>query len=154
MDAIADDAPPSVASLAAYLSAGRIWVVTSSSDPTTPIAYMTADFLAGDGLVHVAQVTVAPEYARQGIGTRLLRQLKFYAAARHRTMRVRGLSLTTFRFVPWNRPMYERLGFDTLSDEKLHQEGFKELRSLVEAEARNEVLKSWPRCAMVMMFED
>lgn len=148
MDAIADDAPPTIDSLAHYASAGRLWVAVSCSDSAAPIAYLTADLLASDGLAHVAQVTVLPEHARRGIGASLLRYLELWA----REMKLRGVSLTTFRDVPWNRPMYERLGYRTLGDEELQQEGLRGLRDLVKEEGRNEVLKRWPRCAMVRMF--
>ncbi|KAJ9644761.1 hypothetical protein H2199_003725 [Coniosporium tulheliwenetii] len=148
MDAIADDPPPTIDSLVHYASAGRIWVAVSHIDPGTPIAYLTADLLARDGLAHVAQVTVSPEHARKGIGASLLRHLELWA----RDMRLRGVSLTTFSDVPWNRPMYERLGYETLEDEELQQEGLGGLRGLVEEEGRNEVLKRWPRCTMIKMF--
>lgn len=42
-----------------------------------------------------------------------------------------GLTLTTFRHIPWNRPLYEHLGFRILADNELGPA----LRAVREAEA-------------------
>jgi len=53
------------------------------------------------------QVSVRPDWMRQGIGTALLRR------AQHWSVREGELWLTTYEDVPWNRPWYERRGFRT-----------------------------------------
>jgi hypothetical protein len=53
-----------------------------------------------------------------------------------------GLTLTTFSHVPWNRPLYERLGFRVLADEKLSPE----LRRVRAAEAVEGLDPTLPVC--------
>jgi GNAT superfamily N-acetyltransferase len=81
-----------------------------------------------DGIRHVEQVTVDPDFARRGIGARLLDHLGG------------PLTLTTFRDVPWNGPYYERIGFRVLEDPG------PELRIQIDHEAWLEDLG--PRIAM------
>jgi GNAT superfamily N-acetyltransferase len=64
-----------------------------------------------DGL-HVEQVSIVPEVAGRGIGAALIDQ----AADRARALGLARLTLTTFAEVPWNRPYYERLGFEVIDD--------------------------------------
>lgn len=63
-----------------------------------------------DGNAHLAELDVAPDVQRRGIGRRLIEAVadQAHAAGHHR------LTLTTFRDVPWNGPWYRRLGFTEL----------------------------------------
>ena len=79
------------------------WVAVDEHD--RPIAYLVGSTV--DGCAHVDQVTVAPSYARRGIGAALIDHLAATTGAP-------ALTLTTFRDVPWNAPYYERLGFRVL----------------------------------------
>ncbi|MDO9456771.1 GNAT family N-acetyltransferase [Nocardioides sp.] len=56
---------------------------------------------------HLEQVSVLPSYARQGIGTSLVRAVMEEA----RWSGYDRMSLTTYRDVPWNGPFYAGLGF-------------------------------------------
>jgi Acetyltransferase (GNAT) domain len=59
-----------------------------------------------DGHPHLEQISVRPERGRQGTGSLLLRQVMRRSGP--------GLTLITFRDVPWNGPWYARHGFAEL----------------------------------------
>jgi len=65
-----------------------------------------------DGSVHIEQVSVHPAHAGQRIGAMLLDHVAAWAREQH----LKGMTLITFRGVPWNAPYYERLGFRELSE--------------------------------------
>ncbi len=133
MAMIADDDPPSIAELTAYLSADRAWVF----DDGGPVAYLLADVVDGHG--HLEQVSVHPDHARRGLGRRLIEHAAEWAAREG----LAGLTLTTYAEVPWNAPYYARLGFATLDDEEL-TEGLKAVRAHEIARG----LDAWPRVTM------
>jgi GNAT superfamily N-acetyltransferase len=82
---------------------GTVWVATDGTDE--PVAFLAAHPL--DEKFHIAEVSVARSHQRRGIGAALLA-----AAADHaRTKNFRGLTLTTYRDLPWNGPFYSTLGF-------------------------------------------
>lgn len=135
MDSIADDDPPALDELRRNADAGRAWVAVDAMD--NPIAYILLDEM--DGAAHIAQVTVHPKHARQGIGKNLIEEAGQWAA-RHG---LSELSLTTFRNVPWNAPYYARLGFI----ESPESSWSEELRRRVQAEAL-QGLGAWPRVVM------
>ena len=60
--------------------------------------------------MHLHELDVQPDHARQGLGRRLIAIVADWARARGAT----ALTLTTFDDVPWNGPYYARLGFRTL----------------------------------------
>lgn len=115
MPEIADDEPMPEAELARL----RVWV---AADPG-PVAWIGVAEL--DGAAHVAQVSVHPSHARRGIGARLLDHVEEWAARRG----LSGLTLTTFRDIPWNEPYYRRLGFTEVTEPP------PGLRAVVAAEA-------------------
>jgi GNAT superfamily N-acetyltransferase len=117
----ADPLPRDV--LAAYADAGRAWVATTDADE--PIGYVVIDVV--DGNAHVEQISVSPEHQGEGVGRALLDVVR--AWARDRGMP--ALTLSTFIDVPWNAPLYRRLGFHDLADAEIGPE----LQALVAAEA-------------------
>ncbi|MFJ9124464.1 GNAT family N-acetyltransferase [Streptomyces sp. NPDC102340] len=135
MDAIADDAPPTIAELERFRRAGHAWV--AAEDTGTVVAYLVAE--AVDGAFHIEQVTVHPDAARRGVGQTLIA----CAADCARDQGLTGLTLTTFADVPWNAPYYERLGFRRLSGAELTPG----LRAIRAAEAEHG-LDRWPRVCM------
>ncbi|MFC7449241.1 GNAT family N-acetyltransferase [Rhodococcus daqingensis] len=135
MDAIADDAPPSVSELAEYQRAGRAWVATGDDD--TPIGYALA--LVLDDSVHVEQVSVDPAHAGQRLGAALIDEIESWAAERS----FPWLTLTTFTDVPWNAPYYERLGFRVVPADEMTP-GLTAIREREGAHG----LDSWPRVTM------
>jgi ribosomal protein S18 acetylase RimI-like enzyme len=67
-----------------------------------------------DGAVHLEQISVRPELGQRGVGGRLLREV----LARAKAKGAPGVSLLTFRDVPWNGPWYARHGFEVLPEER------------------------------------
>ena len=65
-----------------------------------------------DGLAHLWQLSVDPSVGRQGIGRSLVEAVCDWAASNA----FAGVTLTTYRDVPWNGPFYSRLGFRVLED--------------------------------------
>jgi GNAT superfamily N-acetyltransferase len=89
------------------------------------VGYVLLDVV--DGCAHVEQVSVHPDHQGAGVGRALLDQAAAWAAAND----CPALTLTTFSEVPWNRPLYEHLGFRVLADDEIGPE----LRALVAEEA-------------------
>ena len=92
------------------LEAGLIWVADEAG--RGPIGFLAGE-LADDGL-YIAEVDVVMDRQRQGHGRRLLAAAIDWARARG----LAGLTLTTFRNVPWNAPFYARLDFRELDPAK------------------------------------
>lgn len=60
-----------------------------------------------DGEAHLVEIDVDPPFQKQGLARRLIAAGERWAAAKG----FDGLTLTTYRDVPWNAPFYHRLGF-------------------------------------------
>ncbi|MFH5209954.1 GNAT family N-acetyltransferase [Antrihabitans sp. NCIMB 15449] len=136
MARIADDTPPTLETLAVYIDDGRCWVHTEDEVVSS---YLIADVV--DGYAHVEQVSVHPDYSGRRIGAALITQLDGWARDRG----LAGLTLTTYRDVPWNAPYYNRLGFETVDEPTAG------LGAIRRHEALNG-LDEWPRVAMRRAF--
>lgn len=123
MPEIADDEPLPLDVLARYADEERSWVAVDTTG--RPVGYVVVDVI--DGCAHVEQVSVDPDHQGAGIGRELLDEVKAWAAASG----LAGVTLTTFREVPWNAPLYQRLGFRELDEEELGPE----LRAVRDSEA-------------------
>ncbi|MFI6597033.1 GNAT family N-acetyltransferase [Nonomuraea sp. NPDC050536] len=77
-----------------------VWV---AGDP--PVGF--AGIIELDGRVHLEQLAVLPQHGRRGIGGALVSAVLAAAAAQGSP----GVTLLTFRDVPWNAPFYARHGF-------------------------------------------
>lgn len=121
MDKIADDEPPSLDALAAYAIGGRSWVAVDEDG--TVVGYTLVDVV--DDCAHVEQISVPPESQGRGVGRALLDQVAAWAGERG----LAALTLTTFTDVPWNRPLYERVGFRVLEESEIGPE-LKALREI------------------------
>jgi GNAT superfamily N-acetyltransferase len=93
--------------LAAYAADGRCWVALDDGAVT---GYVIVEVV--DGCAHVEQLSVLPEQQGRGHGRRLLDEVERWAAGQG----LAALTLTTFADVPWNRPLYEHLGFRVLAE--------------------------------------
>ena len=111
MERIADDEPPPVKTLAGYAADGRSWVAVD--DAGDAVGYVLVEEVDGDA--HVEQISVLPDQQRRGIGRALLDRVEQWAAGRGHD----PISLTTFSEVPWNRPLYEHLGFEVLAEDQI-----------------------------------
>jgi len=120
---IADAEPESIDDLAEYADAGRSWVAVD--DDEQPTGYVIVDEV--DGNAHIEQISVRPDRQGTGIGRVLVDQVRAWAAANQRP----AITLTTFSDVPWNRPLYEHLGFTVLAEDGIGPE----LRAVREHEA-------------------
>jgi ribosomal protein S18 acetylase RimI-like enzyme len=114
LDLVADDVPFSDEELATYQSAGRSWV--ADDEHGQAVGYVLVDEV--DGNAHVEQVSVLPQAQGSGVGRALLAHVQRWTI----DMGKRAVTLTTFTDVPWNRPLYEHLGFSVLHEDDIGPE--------------------------------
>jgi GNAT superfamily N-acetyltransferase len=110
---IADDEPLSTEALSAYASSGRAWV---ADEDGRVCGYLLVEEV--DDAAHIEQVSVQTDHQGQGIGRTLIDRAEQWARETGRT----ALTLTTFTDIPWNRPLYEHLGFRVLSADEIGPE--------------------------------
>jgi GNAT superfamily N-acetyltransferase len=115
---------------------GLVWVAEHHGKVA---GYIVA--AAVDGNAHIEQVSVAPAYARQGVGRRLISHVEEWGRCNDRP----ATTLTTFRDVPWNGPYYEKLGYREL----LAVEIGSELATTLAHEASLPGIDASRRCAMI-----
>lgn len=104
MDAIADDAPPTIDDLEA---ATAIWVAVEHDQV---LGYAWIELV--DDHAHLEQLSVLPDRGGQGIGTALIDAVVGWAHARGDA----EVTLTTFRDVDFNAPLYAKRGFVELPE--------------------------------------
>lgn len=101
----------------------RVWVAVVDA---WPVGFIVAKFLQHS--CFIVELDVLPAYSRRGIGTALIAHCCEGAMQRNYTQ----MTLTTFRYVPWNIPFYRRCGFEILLPERCSDE----LRAIAAHEAR------------------
>jgi GNAT superfamily N-acetyltransferase len=87
----------------------RLWAALQ--DETKLVGFALARVM-GD-YAHLEEMDVHPEHGRRGIGSQLLDAVIGWAEA----VSLPGITLITFRHLPWNAPFYERNGFVRLDAE-------------------------------------
>ena len=107
---VAEDEPPSIEVLEGYLAATRIWV--AERDGYQPVGYVVVEEI--DGAAHIEQVSVLSDYQGHGIGRALIERVHTWAIESG----MAALTLTSFGHIPWNRPLYEHLGFRVISEQE------------------------------------
>ncbi len=120
---IAAHDPFDIPTMAKYVDAGHAWVVANDD---TAVGYAIVDIV--DGLVHLEQVSVLPDWGRRGLGAQLLEHVCAWASDDG----FAAVTLTTFGHLAWNAPFYAAHGFRELTAAELGPE----LRHLREEEAR------------------
>jgi GNAT superfamily N-acetyltransferase len=117
---------------------GRLWAALDGDRTLVGFA------MVGNvgGLAHLEEMDVHPEHTRQGIGSRLLHAVTTWA----RGNGYPGMTLITFRHLPWNAPFYERYGFIQLDE----QHNSDDLRELLREEAEAGIE---PRKRVAMLYE-
>ncbi len=90
--------------------AARDAEIVVAGDP--PVGFAAVERV--DGAAHLEQISVRADLVGRGIGASLLRTVLDRAAAAGSP----GVSLLTFRDVPWNGPWYARHGFSELPEER------------------------------------
>lgn len=113
------------------LDAGTLWVAEADG---RVVAFLAAS-ADGDRL-HIDEVDVEHGRQGQGVGRRLIQHVIAWAKAEG----FAGLSLTTFRNVPWNGPFYGSLGF-------VEDDSGPALQAILRSEAEKGLAD---RCAMVL----
>jgi len=139
MEWVASHEPMNAEKLGSYADHGRSWV--AQDELLRPVGYVIAEIV--DDCAHIEQLSVAFEHQGKGIGRALVEAVEAWAVASG----LGGVTLTTFRDVGWNRPLYEHLGFSVLDQGEL-SEGLVEKR---EDEALLGLERS-PRVAMRKEF--
>jgi len=135
MSKVAEDVPGR-GELREAIESERVWVTEVGAEVA---GYISAEVL--DGNAHVAQVSVAPEYAGQRIGRTMVEFVEAWGRAAGRP----ATTLTTFRDVPWNGPYYLRLGYHVLAGNDIGPE----LARTMTHEAALPGIDASLRCAMI-----
>lgn len=121
---VADDSPEPIATLDHFAAEACSFVVVD--EVGNLVGYVLVEQIDGAAFVH--QVNVLPEDQGRGLGRRLLDAVDGWARKR----KLDSITLTTFdRHVPWNRPLYEHLGFRVMVPSELGPS----LRTIQAAEA-------------------
>lgn len=121
-----------------YITGGNAWVAADNQDQ--PVGFVLVSGL-GTGL-HIDELSVSAAHQQQGLGRQLIERVQSVAMARG----CAAVTLTTFRDVAWNRPYYERLGFEVCD---VSRAPALEAIMLKEAEYG---LQFCDRCAMIYRF--
>lgn len=125
--------------LAPMHAAGNLWIAADEHDNAIGFAATSEE----GGLLYIAELDVTFEHQGRGHGRALLDAV--IAEARRRGLA--GVSLTTDRNIPWNRPFYRRYGFVELAPGDVPPA----LQAHLDAEVRRGFDHAW-RCAMVLRF--
>jgi ribosomal protein S18 acetylase RimI-like enzyme len=91
-----------------FIAQQREWVMVSPNE-------QLAGFIAVQPFAHswhIAELSVAADWQRQGVGKRLIEEIAGLAISQG----IQRLTLTTFVQVAWNAPYYQRLGFRIIPD--------------------------------------
>lgn len=122
LPSIAADDSIDVAAVRAAMGLGRV-VVAVSDDVVVGYAWWSVV----DGDAHLEQVSITGSVSGRGVGRRLIDRVADDAGRAG----FDELTLTTFRDVAWNAPLYERYGFAVIDEPDLAPE----LRARRELEA-------------------
>lgn len=90
---------------------GRLWVAVTEQDE--PVGFALLGEI--DGAIHLEELDVHPAHGQRGIGAALLQQVRAWTL----TTAYPGVTLSTFRDVPWNAPFYAQHGFRELRPEEM-----------------------------------
>ena len=105
MPEIADDEPYAEEELAA-----AELLLVATDDAGDAVGYAMASLV--DDHAHLDQLSVAPDQGGRGLGTALIDAVVDWARTRGDT----EVTLTTFRDVPFNAPLYAKRGFTVLEE--------------------------------------
>lgn len=133
--------PPDLPGLTHDEVAGSIatqatWVIADDTD--RPIAFALCQ--RRPQAMHLRELDVASSHMRRGLGRRLVEHVCDEA----RRSSLDAVTLTTFRDVAWNAPLYSRWGFSVLPAPQQPQW----LANIRDDENRGP-LAAWPRVAMM-----
>lgn len=135
---IADDTVTSQQRHEALIGFGAAWVSLDANNALT--GFLTAE--VREDALHIWQMSVRSNQQRKGIGRNLIKAAEHWARSRHLV----GLTLTTFRDVPWNAAFYRSCGFQDVDPHS-----YPALQATLEAEEQAG-LPIEQRCAMIRLF--
>lgn len=69
-------------------------------------------------LAYLEELDVMTDHGRQGLGRKLIEAVAEWASK----LNFPHITLSTFRYVAWNAPFYERVGFSIMSEDELEEE--------------------------------
>lgn len=104
-DALHDHVPANV--LEQAIDAGDLFRISSPGETPAGFALVSQR----GGTLYLDQISVHPDHGRQGLGESLVRYV--FQLAKQR--KLKQVTLSTFRNVPWNGPFYRKLGFRELA---------------------------------------
>ena len=90
---------------------GHLWVAVAHD---RPVGFAYVEVFEAH-VAHIDELDVHPDHGRRGLGRQLVTTVCEWAAR----ARFDSVTLCTFRDVPWNRPFYERLGFEIIPNDSL-----------------------------------
>jgi GNAT superfamily N-acetyltransferase len=128
------------ATIEAGIADQLLWVTTDADDQ--PVGFALC--WLRPGALHLRELDVLPEHMRRGLG----RGLVEFACVRARALGRASVTLTTFRDISWNAPLYRRWGFEVLAPEAC-PDWLADIRA---HEDRGE-LQRWPRVAMARRLD-
>ncbi|MBP6019144.1 MAG: alpha/beta fold hydrolase [Burkholderiaceae bacterium] len=103
LDSVADGDTLDVGYLVMLVDQETLWVAVDNNDQS--VGFLAAQPL--DGLLHIVELSVASGYQRRGLGSLLIEQ----AIQHGRQHGFPSLTLTTYRHLAWNAPLYSKRGF-------------------------------------------
>jgi GNAT superfamily N-acetyltransferase len=109
---LADAAVPDAKHHLRAIESDDVWVAQSADGAL--IGFVSA--VQVDNELHIQELSVSQHFQGRGAGRKLL--LAAIECARDRELY--GLTLTTFRELPWNEAFYQRMGFETLSPAEIN----------------------------------
>lgn len=136
---IADDEVMSADHHAVYIDEGTVWVAESGGGQL--VGFITTRLEREENRLHIVELSVDIGQQGKGVGRKLMDAAIHYASDEDLV----GLTLTTFRDLPFNESFYQKLGFRTLGTDEL----LPRLRDILTAEAES-ALPAERRCAMYM----
>lgn len=135
---IADDKVTSQERHEELIGFGAAWVSLDASNVLT--GFLSAE--VREDALHIWQMSVRSNQQRKGIGRKLIKAAEHWASSKHLV----GLTLTTFRDVPWNDAFYGSCGFQDVDPDS-----YPALQATLEAE-QQAGLPIEQRCAMIRLF--
>jgi predicted N-acetyltransferase YhbS len=127
---LVNDDPLSLDFVQQQFQAGRVWVAVDCHEIV--VGYTIAREV--DETLYLQQIDVEPEHGCRGIGSALVHTVCNWAIQQGYEI----VSLSTFRYIPWNAPFYSKMGFHPIHEAELTT-GFQQIR-LKELEAGLPVL--------------
>jgi GNAT superfamily N-acetyltransferase len=122
-----------------YLDSG--FLLVAFNEGGDPVGY--GGGYVADSWLYIGEVDVLPNWQRKGIGRQLLEALLDEGRAR----KLKGTTLTTDRFAPFNAPFYASLGFQAIEGDACPAR----LRAILDKE-KEKGLDPLRRAAMMLCF--